>query len=121
MGTKGYAIMPVRSDPNFPDDSFEQYSMGRLPANDLEAFEEHLLICPECQDRLTESDRFVRTMREAARRVEGFQKDRRRRPRGRFVALTAAAAIFGTIFLLLQVYLRSGRPGSPTSPGAKIG
>lgn len=62
--------MSTRFDAHIPERSFELYSMGRLPANELEHFEEHLLVCSACEERLTESDRFVRVMREATRRLQ---------------------------------------------------
>lgn len=61
--------MPTRFDAHIPEGLFELYSMGRLPEEQLEEFEEHLLVCSNCQDQLTESDRFVRVMREATRRA----------------------------------------------------
>ena len=62
--------MSTRFDAHISESSLELYSMGRLPGDELENLEEHLLVCPACQDRLTETDRFVRVMREATRRVE---------------------------------------------------
>jgi hypothetical protein len=57
------------------DDALELYSLGRLGEPDLAQLEEHLLICPDCQDRLSETDLYVQTMREAVAEY------RRRRPR----------------------------------------
>jgi hypothetical protein len=51
------------------DDVLEQYSLGSLPETDLEPFEEHLLVCPECQDRLAETDLYVASMKSAAATV----------------------------------------------------
>ena len=34
------------------------YSMGRLSETEIDNVEDHLLICPVCQDRLTETDQF---------------------------------------------------------------
>lgn len=47
------------------DDRLEEYCLGRVPAVELEDFENHLLICQECQERLEETDVYVRTMRRA--------------------------------------------------------
>jgi hypothetical protein len=69
-GRKENAAMSTRFDAHISEESFELYSMGRLPQNELEHFEEHLLLCSSCEERLTESDRFVRVMREATRRVQ---------------------------------------------------
>jgi len=47
------------------DDLLELYSLDRLSADELVAVEEHLLVCRACQDRLKETDDFVRVMRAA--------------------------------------------------------
>lgn len=39
------------------EEVLETYSMGRLAEPDLAKFEEHLLVCDLCQDRLAEEDR----------------------------------------------------------------
>jgi hypothetical protein len=44
----------------------EQYSMGMLSEASLEAFEEHLLACYSCQDRLLEMEAYVNAMRSAS-------------------------------------------------------
>ena len=49
-----------------PDEAvLEMYCMEKLEGSRLEAFEEHLLICDECQDRVTETDSFLIGMRAA--------------------------------------------------------
>jgi hypothetical protein len=49
------------------EEDLERYSLGILPADALEVLEQHLLICPRCQDRLGETDIYVQTMQGAAR------------------------------------------------------
>ena len=44
----------------------EEYSMGTLSEASLEAFEEHLLACDSCQDRLLEMEAYVNAMRSAS-------------------------------------------------------
>jgi hypothetical protein len=51
------------------EEALERYSMGTLPEDELGPFEEHLLICPKCQERLKETDAYVRAMRAAAARL----------------------------------------------------
>jgi anti-sigma factor RsiW len=48
------------------EEDLERYSMGRLPEAEAGLLEEHLLICPACQNRLTETDNYVRALRAAA-------------------------------------------------------
>jgi anti-sigma factor RsiW len=47
------------------EETIERYTMGRLTEPELECFEEHLLHCADCQDRVAEADRFVPVIREA--------------------------------------------------------
>jgi hypothetical protein len=62
--------MPYKPGTHASDEVLEQYSLGKLPEREVETFEEHLLICPACQDRLGEMDRYVRVTRSALEEVE---------------------------------------------------
>ena len=44
----------------------EEYSMGTLSETSPEAFEEHLLACDSCQDRLLEMEAYVNAIRSAS-------------------------------------------------------
>jgi hypothetical protein len=57
------AAMPSFLDRHAQEETLEQYSMGRLSEAEVGPFEEHLLICPVCQDRLEETDAFVQAAR----------------------------------------------------------
>jgi len=62
------------------DEVLEQYSMGRLDEPASQAFEEHLLLCPGCQDSLASADAYRKSMSRAAlelRRQAGAQARRR--------------------------------------------
>jgi hypothetical protein len=50
-----------------PAEMIEQYSMGRLDGSELEKFEEHLLICEKCQDRVALEDAFINGVRDAGK------------------------------------------------------
>ncbi len=56
-------------DGHAPEEMLEEYSRGALPDAEVEWFEEHLLVCPQCQDNLTEMDAFVDAARRAAARL----------------------------------------------------
>ncbi|MFB3777929.1 MAG: hypothetical protein ACE141_09960 [Bryobacteraceae bacterium] len=62
------------------DETLELYSLGILPDGDTEVFEEHLLICPYCQDKLAEVDIYVKHMRAAAARLR--EEGRRQKAAG---------------------------------------
>lgn len=58
-----HSLNPHRN--NCLHDAAEAYILERLPAAELDEFEEHLLICSDCQERVRESDQFVRSIRAA--------------------------------------------------------
>ena len=44
------------------EEVLESYALGQLALRDCPATEEHLLICPICQDRLDQTDEYLRVM-----------------------------------------------------------
>jgi hypothetical protein len=70
-----------------PDEGlFERYALGDLLESEVPAFEQHLLICHEYQDRMAETDAYVLGMQAAARRIRDEEsgavlQDRAGRPR----------------------------------------
>jgi hypothetical protein len=48
------------------EDAFENYAFNRLSAKETAVFEEHLLICEKCQERLAEADTYICLMKAAA-------------------------------------------------------
>jgi hypothetical protein len=44
---------------HFPDDLLERYAMGQLFSPHCGPLEEHLLLCQDCQTRLTKVEEFV--------------------------------------------------------------
>lgn len=52
------------------DDWLEQYAMRTLPESEATTLEEHLLVCPACQDRLKATDEYIAAMRAAAKKLE---------------------------------------------------
>jgi hypothetical protein len=69
-------------------ETFEMYSLGRLAGPDCEPFENHLLICSECQDHLAVIDAEIADIKYACR-VAASTADARRRS-GVFAWLFAA-------------------------------
>ncbi len=49
------------------EEILERYALGRVGASDMEPIEEHLLVCPQCQERLSEADQYILAMQDAAR------------------------------------------------------
>jgi hypothetical protein len=52
------------------EEVLEEYALGRLGGPKLEQFEEHLLVCAQCQDGLAETDEFIVDMKQAAGRLQ---------------------------------------------------
>jgi hypothetical protein len=49
--------------PHLPEPELEEYSMGILAEGRMDVFEEHLLTCADCQDRLLDMDSFINAVR----------------------------------------------------------
>ncbi len=43
----------------------DQYALGLMPEEEISGFEEHLLVCGSCQERLSQNDAFVKAMQAA--------------------------------------------------------
>jgi anti-sigma-K factor RskA len=102
----------------------EQYSMGTLSEDSLEAFEEHLLACCSCQDRLLEFEVYVNAMRSASPKLrearQPFWDGLFRLPRPVWLAASAMAVVALAVALvwivspsthqqIASVALQSGR------------
>lgn len=59
------------------EDALEEYALGRLRGAAVARLEEHLLICEECQNRLSQIDSFVQGMADADGMLDyvGFSHD----------------------------------------------
>ena len=95
------------------ESDLEQYSMGKLLGERLESFEEHLLACESCQDRLLEMEAYVNAVRSVSPKLRQSNRARWRerffRPRPTWVAAFA----MGVVLLGLgRVWLVA--PRSPT-------
>jgi hypothetical protein len=91
------------------DADLEQYSMGKLPEVRLAPFEEHLLACESCQDRLLETEAFVNAVRSVSpklRAASSSPRSNRFRPRPTWVAAFAMGVVLlglGRIWLVALV------------------
>jgi hypothetical protein len=59
------AVVQFADNRHASDEVLERYSMGCLAAPDLAEFEEHLLVCETCQDRLAREDSIRQHVRTA--------------------------------------------------------
>jgi hypothetical protein len=49
--------------PAEPEETGEEYCMGRLSPEDAQAFEDHCIACPQCARIAMETERFIRAMK----------------------------------------------------------
>jgi hypothetical protein len=75
-----------------PED-VERYSMGTIPEEISAQFEEHLLVCESCRNRVAESDALVRAMRQAAGQIRQQEAAPAHAWRTSLMPLLAAAAV----------------------------
>jgi len=115
--------LTFRSHP--PEDLLEEYAFGRLNEERCAPVEEHLLLCPECRQALTEIDQYASLMKsETARLMQSpFQKKiqwvwRAVWPTAGWPrAGWALAAAAGCLALVLYV---GSRPAGPPVPVALV-
>ena len=50
---------------HIPEELLEQFALGKVPEPHCAPLDEHLLICPACQNSLAEIDEYIRVMRAA--------------------------------------------------------
>jgi len=72
----------------------ERYLMGGSPEDETAALEEHLLVCSNCRDRVSETDIYLSSMSEAAEEVRAHPGERKWRLSHLLVGLAASALIF---------------------------
>jgi hypothetical protein len=83
------------------EDVFERYALGAVPEEQAAAFEEHLLVCEECQKHLDEVEPYYRGVKAAARTI----REQEKAPRvigfpSRLVwALAAGLALLGAVLI----------------------
>ena len=51
---------------HIPEEILEEFAMQMLGEVDSARWEEHMLICAACQDRVAEADEYIRTMKAVA-------------------------------------------------------
>ena len=77
--------------------SMGKHSMGKLLGERLESFEEHLLACEFCQDRLLEMEAYVNAVRSVSPKLRQSNRARWRerffRPRPTWVAAFAMGVV----------------------------
>ena len=68
MTIKAQAMATARKKTHLDDSQIEAYCLGKVSEPELTELEEHLLTCETCQQRVTEGDGYVQSMRTASSR-----------------------------------------------------
>jgi hypothetical protein len=78
---------------HIPEDILDEFVMEMLSEQDCARWEEHLLICTTCQDRVAEADEYVGLMKSAAAAISdpGSEQNPRSPSKPMLVAATHAA------------------------------
>ena len=58
--------MNASFDRHICEEDLEEYALGMRSEEDCKSLEEHLLICPACQDLLAAADEYIRAAKAAA-------------------------------------------------------
>jgi anti-sigma factor ChrR (cupin superfamily) len=66
-------VLAKQQSHHLDEEKLEQYALGVLAAEALPPFEQHVLICHGCQDRLAEMEASVQGMQAEARQVRAKQ------------------------------------------------
>jgi anti-sigma factor RsiW len=103
------------------EDALERYCIGSASAAELEGIESHLLVCTACQERLRETERYVRVMQQATAQAVAKQLAQDYRWRGLrdwvFRSLPASAIAAALALVLVWGFAPSIGP-LPTTPVA---
>jgi hypothetical protein len=105
------------------DDVLELYSLHKLEESQLDALEEHLLVCQSCQDRARETDAYVKAVRCAASKLRREDANGRE-ALFRYFRLQPLAAAAAVLLVALGLYwttrwLRFSH-GAPQAPVAVV-
>ena len=74
-------VLAVRAsfDRHIPEDILDEFVMEMLSEEDCAFWEEHLLICHACQDRVAEADEYVGVVKSAAATISDPRSGQSRR------------------------------------------
>lgn len=102
------------------EDALEQYCLGSVPAAELEGLESHLLVCTACQERLRETEAYVRIMQQATAQAAADQLARQGRWRAvadwLFRSLPATAIATAVALVLVWGFAPSFHPAPAAAP-----
>jgi hypothetical protein len=99
-------------DTHPPESDIELFCRARLAEPELRSFEEHLLVCNQCQDAVTDMDRWIRGLPNALKKVNWeYRPFWDRLVSNRKIVWTAAA--FGSLAFVMLLPDLVPRPNLP--------
>jgi hypothetical protein len=101
------------------EEALEEFALDRLPDELVKELEEHLLICRQCQDSVSEIDRFVFTFRAYAHQKAAHRVPAASLWRDALAALprlVMSKTNVAPVLVLAILVLAIVQPGPPTSP-----
>ena len=110
--------MQLDRESHASDETLESYAMGSLGGPVLAEVEEHLFVCPHCQEQLKEIDSYVGAMRSAAAGLELKDEARKEfwtRVSGTLTFRRIGWAMAIASLLILGISLRLGLRSAPSA------
>jgi len=104
--------MALNSNRHMDEEQIESYSMGAVSEEESARFDEHLLICEFCQNRVTNSDDYVAAMQGAGLRSRwrSPKSEVRRRFFPRLIPIFSAVGLIAAAGLISLAALGGWRP-----------
>src|SRR5271157_2451662 len=91
-------VIAPKTSRHMDAEEIEKYSMGDIPEELSARFEEHLLLCAACRNRVKESDDYVRSMQLAGGKIRGQPSGGGRSAwTPRWIAIFAVAALIAAV------------------------
>jgi hypothetical protein len=115
MGSRGRHAVTMKIMPNSHphQDVFEDYAFERLSLDEAANFEEHLLICEECQETLANTDEYIGVMKAATAAYAGGRATTPMPRRGMGLRWNAAAAAILLLTCLTALLSSRAPAGDP--------
>ena len=110
--------MQLDRESHASDETLESYAMGSLDGPALAKVEEHLLVCPHCQEQLKDADAYITAMRSAAAGLELEDESRKEwwtRVSGALTLRRIGWAMAIAALLILGVALRLSWRSAPST------
>jgi hypothetical protein len=112
--------MQLDVGPHLEEVQLEQYSMNTLPEEQQDTFEEHLLACAACQDRLLEMDAYVNAVRSVSPRLRAEARKPRKLLKSLASGNRAGGLILAVVALVMVVMYPWNRRSTPDGPLAVV-